>query len=255
MLITLYSKAKACPHSLIVDEKGQEILAGIDYDFSQLKVPPGTWLTVCIRAKQLDEYASEFLTEHPDSVIVHLGCGLDSRCLRVDNGQVEWYDLDLPDVIELRQKFFEETGRYHMLAASVTDMDWISAVETKGRPVMVIAEGLMMYLQEAEVKALVLAMQTQLGAQRLAFDAYSEMTAKRAHSHPSLKKTGAVIQWGIDDAREIENWGEGIRLQEEWAFVQSQGIASLPLRHRLIFGLTGLFPIIRRAHRILYYTL
>ena len=189
-------------------KRGQEILQGIDYDFSQLKVPTGTWLSrSVIRAKQFDDYASEFLNSQPDSVIVHLGCGLDSRCMRVDNGRVEWYDLDLPDVIELRNKFFEETERYHMLAASATDLAWMSAIEIKGRPVMVIAEGLMMYLQEGDVKTLIQAIQTRLGARWLVFDAYSQMTAKRAHNHPSLKKTGAVIQWGIDDAHEIRDLG------------------------------------------------
>jgi len=255
LLITLYSKAKACPRSLFVDTKGQEILLGIDYDFSQLKVPTGTWLTVCIRARKLDDYAREFLAKQPGSVIVHLGCGLDSRCVRVDNGQVEWYDLDLPDVIELRRRFFAETARYHMIASSVTNLAWMEEIETKERPVMVIAEGLMMYLQEDKVKTLIQALQARFGACQLAFDAYSQMTAKRAHNHPSLKKTGAVIQWGIDDAQEIEEWAAGIRLQEEWAFVQSEGIATLPLHHRLIFRLAGLFSVVRRAHRILYYTI
>jgi O-methyltransferase involved in polyketide biosynthesis len=89
LLITFYSKALGCPDSLFADEKSREILEQIDYDFSQLKVPVGTRLTVCIRAKKIDDYVRGFLADHPKGFVLHLGCGLDSRYTRVDNGDVD----------------------------------------------------------------------------------------------------------------------------------------------------------------------
>ena len=255
LLITLYAKARGCPEDFFHDETARRILDQVDYDFAQLKVPIGTSLTVCLRAQKLDDYTRTFLDQHPQATVLHLACGLDGRYQRTNNGQVQWVDLDLPDVIDLRRKFFRETDSYHLIASSVTDLSWLDAVPQQGQPVLVIAEGLMMYLAENNVKQLLLALQTAFPGCHLAFDAYSEMTARRAKNHPSLKKTGAVLRWGIDDPQTMETWGEGIHFQEEWFFVQSPKIAELSFRHRLMFKLAGLFPIANKAHRILYFTL
>lgn len=255
MLITLYAKARGCPDDFFVDETAQRVLNQIDYDFSQLNVPTGTSLTVCLRAKKLDDYARAFLAEHPQATVLHLACGLDGRFQRVDNSQVDWYDLDLPDVIELRRKFFAENGRCHLIASSVTDLNWLEIIPQQGQPVLVIAEGLLMYLAEEDVKRLVLALQAAFPGCHLAFDAYSELTARRIKSHRSLKKTGAAIQWGIDEPRTMETWGDGIQFQEEWFFTQSPAIAKLALRYRLMFKLAGLFAAANKAHRLLYFTL
>jgi O-methyltransferase involved in polyketide biosynthesis len=254
LLITLFSKTHARTKSIIDDPKSQELLDQIEYDFSQLGVPLGTLLTVCIRAKQLDDYVNEFLDEYPDGVVLHLGCGLDTRYNRVDNGQVEWYDLDLPGGIALRKKFYQEADRYHMIPSSVMDFGWMEEVP-KDRAVFVVAEGLLMYLREEEVKSLLLKLKEEFPGCRLAIDVFSTLTAKNVNRHPSLKKTGATVHWGIDDPKEIESWAEGIHLVEEWFFNQSEYIEKLDLGNRLMFWVTGFFMVAKRAQRILYYTL
>ncbi len=255
LMITLYSKAMGCPDSLFDDDKSREILEQIDYDFTQLKVPVGTRLTVCIRARKIDDYVMGFLAKHPKGLVLHLGCGLDSRFTRVDNGDVEWYDLDMPEVIDLRKHFFEETARYHMIPSSVTNLRWAEMIPTQSHPVMVIAEGLMMYLTEEEARSLMLKLKEAFPGCEFVFDAFSTLTAKSVKGHPSIRRTGAVIHWGIDDAEDIEKWGDGIRLKEEWYFTQSEAIETLAFGYRLIFRLTGLFLAVRKAHRILYYAL
>ena len=255
LLITLYSKAMGCPESLFSDAKSLEILNQIDYDFSQLQVPVGTRLTVCIRAKKIDEYVMGFITSHPKGLVLHLGCGLDSRYIRVDNGNVEWYDLDMQEVIDLRKIFYDEPDRYHMIPDSVTNLRWAEMIPSQGRPVMVIAEGLMMYLTEEEVRSLILKLKESYPGCEFVFDAYSTLAARSVKGHPSIKRTGAVIHWGIDDPQAIEKWGDGIRLREEWYFTQSEAIETLAFGYRLMFRLSGLFLAARKAHRILYYTL
>ena len=187
--------------------------------------------------------------------MIHLGCGLDSRCLRVAHAQAEWYDLDLPPVIELRRKFYPEIANDHLIASSVTDLSWTEAVVAQDLPVLVVAEGLLMYLTEADVKALLLKLREVFPGCELACDVYSAVTARRAKDHPSLKKTGAVIQWGIDDAHDIETWAAGIRLREEWYFTQAQEIDRLGAGYRFAFRLAGLFALANKAHRILYFNL
>ena len=255
LLITLYAKAVACPEVLFSDPKGKAIIAQIEYDFEQLKVPLGTRLTVCMRAKQIDSYVHAFLAEHPDALVLHLGCGLDTRFARVDNGQVDWYDLDLPEVIELKRKFFAESERYHLIASSVTDSAWLEKISPQGRPVMVIAEGLFMYLQAEDVKMLAHRFKSVFPGCHLVFDAFSELTASKVKANPSLKKTGAVIHWGIDDPKQIETWEDGIHLQEEWFFTQSEDIPKLGLGISLMFKITELFMVAKRAHRLLYFIL
>jgi O-methyltransferase involved in polyketide biosynthesis len=255
LLITLYAKAVACPETLFSDPRGKEIIAQIEYDFEQLKVPLGTRLTVCMRAKRIDQYVGAFLADHPDALVLHLGCGLDTRFTRVDNGRVTWYDLDLPDVIALKRKFFAESERYHLIASSVTDLAWLEHIDAQGRPVMVVAEGLVMYLQKEDFIALLRRFKTEFPGCHLVFDAFSELTASKVSANPALKKTGAVVHWGVDDPHEIERWVDGMHLKEEWFFTQSEDIPSLGLGISLTFKLTGLFMLAKRAHRLLYYTL
>lgn len=257
LLIPLYAKATESerPNPIFVDPKAQEILRRVDYDFARLKIPRKTAITLCIRANKLDAYTRQFLFEHPGGVVVHLGCGLDSRYLRVEHEGAEWYDLDLPPVIDLRRKFYAEAPGYHMLASSVTDLAWTDAVASRGRPVLVLAEGLLMYLTEADVKGLIRKLVEAFSSCDLACDVYSEATARRAKNIQALKQTGAVIRWGIDDAKAIELWSPGIRLREEWYFTQAKEVDKLGPGYRLAFRLAGLFSMANKAHRILYLSL
>jgi O-methyltransferase involved in polyketide biosynthesis len=257
LLITLYAKAfeSQRPNPIFIDAKAQQILDGVAYDFSRLKTPRKTTIMVCLRARKMDTYAQQFLAEQPQGVILHLGCGLDSRCLRVEHPQADWYDLDLPDVIELRRKFYSENANDHMISSSAADLRWLEGIPAAGRPALVIAEGLFMYLTEVDVKSLVLKLQSVFPGCRLAFDAFSMLTAQNARKHASLKETGAGIHWGIDNAHEIETWGEGIRLLEEWYFAQAEEIDKLGGFYKFMFRLAGRFKTANLAHRILYYQL
>ena len=254
LLIVLYAKAQP-DNPLFFDPKAREILDRVDYDFARLKVPYKTVVLVCQRAKKLDAVARAFLAEHPNGVIVHLGCGLDSRFWRVDNGQVEWYDLDMPPVIELRRKFYADHERYHLIASSVTDLDWMNVVAAEDRPVLIVAEGLLMYLNEADVKRLFLRLREGFPGCRLVADVFSRMTARSAAKHPSLQQTGARLGWGIDDPHEIEGWAPGIRLLEEWYFSQDPDLDRLAAGYRLAYKLAGMFTMVNRAHRIVSYQL
>ncbi|XVQ85661.1 class I SAM-dependent methyltransferase [Microbispora siamensis] len=68
-----------------------------------------------------------FLADHPDAVVLHLGCGLDARVYRIDPpATVDWYDLDYPPVIELRQQFLPPREHYTLIGSSVTDLTWLA---------------------------------------------------------------------------------------------------------------------------------
>ena len=115
LLVTLYLRALESqrPDALIKDEKAVALVAqltsdaSIRYDFNRIELlhlSEVNKLVIILRNRELDRYACDFLGRHPEAVVVHIGCGLDARFERVDNGQVIWYDLDLPEVVELRRK-------------------------------------------------------------------------------------------------------------------------------------------------------
>lgn len=250
LLIPLFAKANK-KNPLFFDQKAKEILDSIEYDFEKLQVPYKTVILVCQRAKKMDTEVRNFLKRHPDGVVLHLGCGLDNRFWRVDNGRVKWYDLDMPPVVELRKQFYKPNNRYTLIASSVIDLAWVDKVSTGNKPVLVILEGLLMYLEEFDVKKLFLKLHEVFPGCRLTADAFSRMAARVANRHASLKYTGAKIGWGVDDPREIECWAPGIQLIEEWYFSQDPDLEKLSAGYRWAYKLAGLSKAARRAHRIL----
>lgn len=228
-------------NAIFVDEHAQDILGRIEYDFSQLDIHEKTYLTSQMRAMQIDIYPRGFLTSYPDSTITHLGCGLDGRFLRLENIRGEVVRPGLSRRDRPQKYIFPETSSYHLIPTSVTDLGWINTISHQGNPTLVIAEGLFMYLTQEEVKALVLRLKESFPGCQLVIDAYSQLTAKRAKVHPSLKKTGAVIRWRIDNPKTIERWAQGIRLQEEWFFTQLMDVSRLGWGYRLAFSVAAIY--------------
>ena len=175
-----------------------------------------------LRNRQFDRYAQDFLTRHPDGVVVHIGCGLDSRFERVAerNSQVDWYDLDLPHVIELRRKLIgDERERYHFLACSVFEEAWMEAVSAlRQRFFLFMAEGVFPYFEETQVKSLVLALRDRFPGAELVFDAISPFELWVGNIRLAISKLGVRARWGLRRGQELEGWGDGIRLLDEWGF-------------------------------------
>lgn len=253
LLVPLYCKTHECS-PIITDVKAQEIVQQIAYDFTTLRIPRKTCLMLCMRAHQFDQYAREFLSEHPGCTVLHPGCGLDSRYLRLDSPSVWWYDLDMPDVIALRHQFYKESRHYKMIASSVTDLGWLGQIPARETPILILAEGLSMYLTEEGITTVVQAIVQRFVHGALIFDAFSTLTAKHAKTHPSLHQTGAKTHWGIDNPKIIEQWADSLKLQEEWYFTQSRQLDNLSWGERLPFKIANAFASARRAHRILYFT-
>ncbi len=151
LLMTLY--VRACesqrPDGMIRDQKAIDMVNQIKCDFSRLRMQRHDEIAVIMRMRKFDSHVRDFLARNPDSVVVHIGCGLDTRFERVDNGCVEWFDLDVSDVIELRRKLISnESQRYHMLSTSVFDDNWMEKLgRFKPRPFMLLAEGVLPYFE------------------------------------------------------------------------------------------------------------
>ncbi len=175
--MTLYARARESrrPDPMVRDDRAVAMMNQIDCDFSKLRMHRHDEIAVIMRMNRFDRYARDFLTRNPDGVVVHIGCGLDTRLDRVDNGRVEWFDLDMPDVIELRRKLIPmECRRYHLLATSVFDDGWFAELESyQPRSFMFLAEGVFPYFGAQDVKALFLKLKDRFPGCEMVCDAHT----------------------------------------------------------------------------------
>lgn len=216
LFIPLLGKARVAQYGAILhDPKAAEIVAQVDYDFEK-DGSQSRFLDIYmgIRAATLDGYAKEFIAAHPDGIVLHLGCGLDSRVERVGAAPKLWVDVDLPDVIAVRRQFYREREGYRMLSASVTDPDWLEGLAWQDGPALVIAEGLTMYLTDEENKTLFRRFQRKFQQTDYVFDAYSVSAVRWSKWKNPVNKMGAVICWGLDDPTLMEAVSPGIHHME-----------------------------------------
>ena len=222
LLIPLYVRAMETqrPDTMLKDEKAVSIVEQVNYDFSRIKLQAHDELGVILRVREFDRFARDFLVAHPDGAVVHIGCGLDTRFERVDNGRVEWYDLDLPDVIELRRNFIRTEGeRYHLLSGSVFDFAWLKAVdEHRQRPFLFIAEGVFPYFETEQIKSFTLTLQKEFPNAEMVFDAHTPFVIWADNLQLALSKVDARMKFALKHGRDVETWGNGIRLLEEWFY-------------------------------------
>jgi methyltransferase (TIGR00027 family) len=181
---------------------------------------------IALRARKYDDYVRKFLARYPEGVVVNLGCGMDTRFWRVDNGSVHFYDLDLPEVIGIKRRFFQETARYHFIASSVLDYGWMTELlrQEKG-PYLFLAEGVFMYLPGDDVRSLVTELRSKFPGSEIVCEVVNARWAKKPFSDiVSFKMqrelflgAGARYQSGLRRSDEMEDWSPGIRLLEDWS--------------------------------------
>ena len=222
LMITLYGRytEQSYPDCILKDEKAVEIAEKIDYDFSKYALGWSSQLATVIRAKTIDDLLTEFIATNPQATVINLGGGLCTRFFRIDNGEVNWYEVDFPEVIELKEKLVEQTNRYHLIASSILEPLWIEQINPDvNQPLFLIMEGVLMYLTEKDNKALFTQIKTMLVPKfspiTVVFDILNKKSAASAKRHDTVSKTSAEFKWGIDNSQELETWNLGITLKDE----------------------------------------
>jgi len=241
-LITLYCHAieARSDNPILADGKSVEIAKELDKTLSRSEQPLARALVsrtldknlvihIAIRAKKYDEYVRDFLSRDPDGVVVNIGCGLDSRFLRIDNGRVAFYDLDLPEIIAIKKGFFTGNERYHLVASSVLDYGWMAPVRQHNGPFLFMAEGVFMYLDGEDVRSLVLEIKKTFPGSELVCEVENsfwlgpltkKMVGYKLQRQFHLGKD-ALFQSGIRDSREMEQWQSGIQFLDDWSYFDS----------------------------------
>lgn len=217
LLITLRAKAEesAMPASLLRDSFAADALRHIDQDSRHLTVGHDMTVGIAVRAYMLDRWTEAFLQRCPEATVLHLGCGLDSRIFRIDPGpEVHWFEVDFPDVIALRRQIYPDRAGCAMIACSIVESGWIAELPAD-RPAMIVAEGVLPYLEEDEVPQLLRRIAGHFPSGEIAFDAYSSFAIGLLRFNPALLATGARLHWALDDPAEMERQVSGLKLIED----------------------------------------
>jgi len=214
MLATLYAKALDAdlPNSVLHDTWAKDVVARLDYDWSRTAMTPSNAPSVSLRSAHFDAWARQFLAVHPIARVVHLGCGLDSRYFRLDPGpDVEWYDVDYPDVAALRTALYPQREHHHVIAASVTDPAYLAEIPAD-RPTLVLGEGLTMYLTRDDGLALLRRVVDRFPSGELQFDAFNPLGIKSQWTNAVVRRAGATLHWGIKGPGDVLDGVPGTRL-------------------------------------------
>ena len=219
-LPTVYGKAldNRSKNPILGDKFADEAIRKIDFDFDKIHVKGGE-ISLPIRAKHFDEWTREFLAANPNSTVLHLGCGLDSRVFRIDpSATVRWYDVDMPDVIEIRRKIYPDRHGYQLISSSVTDTHWLDQIPGNC-PVLVVAEGMVSYITEKEVVELFNRITEKFPHGDIIFDVYSSLMTWAMNLVLYKKKAGVSLRWSMGDPHKLEKQVPRLKLIDAVPFL------------------------------------
>ena len=234
MLSTLYLKALDADFKrpVLADGYAKEAIGRIDFDWESLDMS-AAWAPLCtVRTAQYDIWARRFLALNPRCTVVHLGCGLDARVFRLDPGaEVEWYDVDFPDVIALRERVYPARPHYHLTPSSATDPSWLDRIPAD-RPVLFIAEGISMYLTEDEGIALLRRVVDRFPSGELQIDFFNWLAIKSQKTQALVRNSGSTLFWAVNSPDDVLSRVPGIRLRESATFFGASTFSRVTARYR-----------------------
>ncbi|KUI70065.1 Tetracenomycin polyketide synthesis O-methyltransferase TcmP [Cytospora mali] len=258
---------------ILGDQYAARIVDQLDYDFSKLGGRPAKAAALSIRAKFLDRWVAETLLQARQQrepvTVLHLAAGLDTRALRLqelcggdgEEGLVRWVDVDLPEVVEVRQKLglpAPEARRmqYELVGADVTAENWLAGLSLpRDRATFVVFEGLTMYLQPDQGRALVESLTGYFvsGRSQMAFDCFNWFSLLSQRLEPIVTKTGSRFLWAINEPRELEGWHQGLRLRDEVLVFDNPENVNLSAVIRWVFWVCSWIPALRTMGRYVRY--
>ncbi len=171
-LWNLYQRASAAKAGHLDDPRAVELFERLDYPFDRFSLPYNDIAARlhALRVRTIDTALRRLLAGAPDATVVALGEGFETQFWRVDDGRLRWLSLDLPEVVAVRRIVLADGPRNRTIAGSVTTTDWIAEVD-RDRPVIITAQGLLPYFEQAEVHRLLTTWARLLPGAWLLFDA------------------------------------------------------------------------------------
>lgn len=239
-------------HPFLPDPMANTIVERLQQDLTKFAPESGDLIGVVARGHILDAAVNRFITAHPDASIINLGAGLCTRFERLKTKPAKWIDVDLPQVEPYWNAAFSTDTERQFIAASATDPDlWQRLGREISTPVMVIAEGLLMYLAEADVRMMFQDIAKHFSKAEILIEVIAPFFTKRSAKHPSVSKTTAQFDWGLKSTSELENWEGGIRVLDEWLMMNWRPAGNRPLpKISFAFRIMRHIPLIKNGFRI-----
>jgi O-methyltransferase involved in polyketide biosynthesis len=219
LVVPLWHRAQASKAhpELLNDVKAIELVNHLDYDFSifEQRFTVEDSFRSAARARQFDDKLRAYISTHPDASTMNLGAGLDTAFYRVDNGSIEWYDLDLPNVIALRKQLLPETHRVKYIAKSLFDMSWCADMDHTDNGIFILAKGILWFFEEAEIKRFFSSLADALPGAELICEACSTLGASIVNDSLKSVDMDVEVKWELEDARVITQWDGRLKLIDQ----------------------------------------
>ena len=233
LYIPLYGKAYVSRRGILLHDPKAEQLWDAE-SFPLKGKSRSKWLAyyMGMRSAVFDRWLAAKLAEAPDAVVLHLGCGLDSRVLRLNDHNNSWYDVDFPEVIQERRRHYQEDARYHMIGADIRCPDWLDTISRGGIGIIVM-EGISMYLSPAELQTVLTRLNGHFDSVHVLMDCYTELAAKASRHRNPINEVGVTQVWGLDDPKALEP--SGLTFVQTHDMTPADMIAELAPMERVIF--------------------
>ena len=198
MLQTLFARAAESEkeNHHIYDKKAIEIVSQLDYDFSKAESDKLMSSGVIARTIVLDRLVNDYLTKHPDAIVVNIACGLDTRCYRMKGKYLRWYNVDLPETMKIRSQFLTETDPVYQIAKSAMDDSYIDDIDYHGKNILVIIEGLTMYLYEKDIRKMFSIIERSFQKVTVMVETMSPFVVNHV-KEKSIEGSNAKFTWGV----------------------------------------------------------
>ena len=240
MVQTLYARAKETrrQNAKIKDEIAVELVEKLDYDFSEADKDKAMNCGVIARTIVLDRMVEQYLEKHANTVVINIACGLDTRCYRVKEKYLRWYNVDLPETMKIRKQFLTETGPIYQIAKSAMDDSYVDDIDYHGENVLVIIEGLTMYLCEKDIRKMLSIIERSFQKVTVMVETMSPFVVKHV-KEKSIERSHAKFTWGVKNGKQLQKILPAFSVQQEVSLVE--GMKELMPAYRV----AGKIPMIR----------
>ena len=234
LYIPLYGKSYVSKKGLFLDDKKAEEIWEAE-SFSLKGKSKSKWLAyyMGIRSAVFDEWLKQQMENLPNAVVIHIGCGMDSRIIRVGTEKHKWYDVDFLDVIEERKRYYAEIGNYQMIAGDARDCKWLTNIK-ENKSAIVVMEGVSLYLTVNEMQNLADSLCAHFESFMLLVDAYTSFAAKMSKRRNPINDVGVTEVYGIDNPQAYQT--EKLAFIKEYTMIPQKYIDELKGFERFIFA-------------------
>ncbi len=252
LYIPLYGKALVSQRKLILhDPKAEEIWEKEQFPLKGKAASKWLAFYMAMRAYVFDTWVKEALEKEPDAMVLHIGCGMDSRIERI-GGAACWCDVDFPAVIEERKKYYAETENYIMLGTDASKKEWITSLPSD-KKVIVVMEGISMYIPFQELTNLLKELNRHFPEVKILMDCYTVFGAKISKYKNPIREVGVSLTYGVDEPIKLAEEA-GVFFVKEHAMTPNEKIQELQGFERRFFKKMMAGKISKKLYRLYEFT-